>query len=51
MKCKECEHWRPYKALVPWGDCEKFRHPQNNDPLYTEADDECHGKYDDFLGI
>lgn len=46
MICKECKDWRPYKSIVPWGDCERFRHPENADPLHTKASDECHKKYD-----
>ena len=47
MICKECKEWKPYKGVLePWGDCKRYCHPQNNDPLHTKADDECHKKYD-----
>ena len=47
--CKSCVYWRPYKSIVPWGDCMKFCHPENTDPLYTQADDECHKRYDGLM--
>lgn len=52
-ECGKCIWWRAYhggkRETLPddWGDCNKFCHPENADPLYTQANDKCHGEYDD----